>query len=169
MTAHSATDLAWAQRMYEWVRGCLLDPDGLYADNITTSDGIDRTEWSYNQGTMVGAGVMLYQATRDRTYLTQALATARAAVHNFDAGTLATQGEGFNAIYIRNLLLLGAASGDPSFAKFARWYANDAWANVRDPATNIFRAGPGGDTSLLDQAAYTQVFALLAEPASASF
>jgi hypothetical protein len=168
MTTHSSSDLMWAQRMYEWVRGCLLSSDGLFGDNVTAS-GIDPTEWTYNQGTMIGAGVMLYQATRNRAYLDQALATAHAAIHTFDATMLANQGDGFNAIYIRNLLLLGGQSGDPSFATFARWYANDAWRNVRDPATGLFRSGPGGDTNVLDQAAFTQVFALLAEPASAYF
>jgi predicted alpha-1,6-mannanase (GH76 family) len=158
----------WAQRMYEWVRGCLLSSDGLYGDNVTDS-GIDPTEWTYNQGTMIGAGVMLYQATGNRAYLQEALATGHAALHTFDAAELATQGDGFNAIYIRNLLLLGGASGDQAFASFARWYANDAWVNVRDPSTNLYLSGPGGDTNLLDQAAMTQVNALLAEPASAYF
>jgi hypothetical protein len=169
MTRKSADDLMWAQRMYEWVRSCLQNADGLYGDNLTPGQAVDDTEWTYNQGTMIGAGVMLFQATRDRSYLQQALATGHAALHNFDAGMLATQGDGFNAIYIRNLLLLGGASGDPGFATFARWYANDAWDNVRDPSTNLFLSGPGGDTNLLDQAAMTQVNALLAEPASAYF
>jgi hypothetical protein len=112
---------------------------------------------------------MLYQATANRAYLQEALATGHAALHTYDAGMLATQGDGFNAIYIRNLLLLGGASGDPTFANFARWYANDAWRNVRDPNTNLYLSGPGGDTNLLDQAAMTQVNALLAEPAAAYF
>ena len=168
ITTHSAADLEAAQRMYAWVRGCLLNADGLYADHIA-ADGFDATEWTYNQGTMIGAGVMLYQATGDRSYLDQALATGRAALHTYSGEMLANQGDGFNAIYIRNLLLLGAASGDPRYATFARWYANDSWANVRDPASNLFRSGPGGDTSLIDQAAMVQVFALLAEPISAYF
>jgi Glycosyl hydrolase family 76 len=168
MTRRSASDLMWAQRMYDWVRSCLQNPDGLYGDNITAG-GVDSTEWTYNQGTMIGAGVMLYQATANRAYLQQALATGHAALHTYDASMLATQGDGFNAIYIRNLLLLGGASGDPAFASFARWYANDAWRNVRDPKTNLYLSGPGGDTNLLDQAAMTQVNALLAEPAAAYF
>jgi Glycosyl hydrolase family 76 len=169
ITRRSANDLMWSQRMYEWVRSCLQNPDGLYGDNITLDQGVDSAEWTYNQGTMIGAGVMLYQATANRTYLQEALATAHAALHTYDAGALATQGDGFNAIYIRNLLLLGGASGDPAFANFARWYANDAWRNVRDPNTNLYMSGPGGDTNLLDQAAMTQVNALLAEPAGGYF
>jgi hypothetical protein len=169
ITRRSADDLMWSQRMYEWVRSCLQNAGGLYGDNITASQGVDSTEWTYNQGTMIGAGVMLYQATANRAYLQQALATGHAALHRYDAGTLATQGDGFNAIYIRNLLLLGGASGDAAFGNFARWYANDAWRNVRDPNTNLYLSGPGGDTNLLDQAAMTQVNALLAEPTSAYF
>jgi uncharacterized protein YyaL (SSP411 family) len=118
---------------------------------------------------MIGAGVMLYQATTTRAYLQQAIATGHSALHSYGAGLLATQGDGFNAIYIRNLLLLGGASGEPAFASFARWYANDAWVNVRDSNTGLYQSGPGGETNLLDQAAMTQVNALLAEPASAYF
>ena len=90
-------------------------------------------------------------------------------MHHYDAAELAIQGDGFNAIYIRNLLLLGAASGDPAYAQFARWYAGDAWLNVRDAGSGLFRYGPGGDTNLIQQAAMVQVYALLAEPMSAYF
>jgi hypothetical protein len=169
MTGGSADDLAWAQRMYAWVRTCLLNPDGLYGDHLNVSDGYDTTEWTYNQGLMIGAGVMLYQATHDRSYLRDAIATAKLAMHHYDGATLAIQGDGFNAIYIRNLLLLGAASGDPAYAQFARWYAGDAWLNVRDAGSGLFRYGPGGDTNLIEQAAMVQVYALLAEPMSAYF
>jgi hypothetical protein len=169
ITRRSAADLMWSQRMYEWVRSCLQNSDGLYGDNVTPGQGVDSTEWTYNQGTMIGAGVMLYQATTNRAYLQQAIATGHSALHSYGAGLLATQGDGFNAIYIRNLLLLGGASGEPAFASFARWYANDAWVNVRDSNTGLYQSGPGGETNLLDQAAMTQVNALLAEPASAYF
>jgi hypothetical protein len=155
-----------AVQMYNWVRHCLLTPDGLYADHLSGDGSLDPTEWTYNQGEMIGAGVMLFKATGNGGYLDQAQATAKTALAAFGPAQLADQATTFNAIYIRNLLLLGGVSGDPQYARFAQWYADDAWANVRDPDTGLFRAGPGGTTQLLDQASMAQLYALLAEPPS---
>jgi hypothetical protein len=169
LTTGQSTYLQWAQKMYGWVRGCLLNPDGLYGDHVSGDGSIDHTEWTYNQGTMIGAGVMLYQATHDPAYLNQAEVTAQAALAHFGPEQLAQQPVYFNAIYIRNLLLLGAASRDPRYARFAQWFAADAWSNVRDDDTGLFLADPGGATQLLDQASMVQVYALLAEPTRAYF
>ncbi len=169
LTTQNAADLQWAVQMYNWVRGCLLNPDGLYGDHVTGTGQIDPTEWTYNQGTMIGAGVMLYQATHNSGYLAQAEATAQTALATFTPQDLAVQPVGFDAIYTRNLLLLGSVSGDPRYARFAQWFANDEWYNVRDPRSGLFLADPGGQTQLLDQAAMVQVYALLASPPSSYF
>ena len=58
-----ATDLSWATRMYQWVDTCLASPDGLYYDHVNPGGSVNTTIWSYNQGTMIGAGVLLYQVT----------------------------------------------------------------------------------------------------------
>ena len=167
-TTHQPAYLSRAERMYEWVRGCLLRPGGLYADHIDGEGVVDPTEWTYNQGTMIGAGVMLYRATHDRVYIQQAEGTARAALRAFGPVQLAQQPTTFDAIYFRNLLLLGGTSGDPRYKRAAQRYADDAWANVR-AANGLFMSGPSGTTQLLDQAAMVQVYALLAEPPSAYF
>lgn len=155
-----------AVQMYNWVRACLLQPDGLYGDHISGDGEVDSSEWTYNQGEMIGAGVMLTKATANAGYIDQALATAQAALRTFGPAQLAVEPTTFNAIYIRNLLLLGGVTGDPRYSRFAQWYADDAWTNVRDPDTGLFRAGPGGTTQLLDQASMAQLYALLAEPPS---
>ena len=156
----------WAIQMYNWVRNCLLNTDGLYGDHIAGDGTMDPTEWTYNQGEMIGAGVMLYKATGNGGYLDQAQATAHVALAAFGPAQLADQSTTFNAIYIRNLLLLGGVTNNPAYAKFAQWYADDAWDNVRDPDTGLFNSGPGGTTQLLDQASMAQLYALLAEPPS---
>jgi Glycosyl hydrolase family 76 len=169
LTTGQATYLQSAQQMYAWTRGCLLNPDGLYGDHISPDGQIDPTEWTYNQGTMIGAGVMLYDATHNRAYLRQAQTTAQAALATFDPQQLADQPVSFNAIYVRNLLLLAAATNDPRYERFARWFADDAWFNVRDPTSGLFLADPGGTTQLIDQASMVQVYALLGEPPNAYF
>ncbi len=155
-----------AIQMYNWVRSCLMNPDGLYADHITGGGDIDDTEWTYNQGEMIGAGVMLTKATGNAGYENQAIATAQTAMSAFGPAQLAAQPTTFDAIYMRNLLLLGGMTGDPRYASFVQWFADDAWDNVRDPNSGLFLSGPGGTTTLLDQASMAQLYALLAEPPS---
>jgi uncharacterized protein YyaL (SSP411 family) len=168
-STHNAAYLNEALQMYNWVRTCLTNPDGLYGDHLDDAGDVDPTEWTYNQGTMIGAGVMLYQATHNRTYLLQARATALTALATFTPEALAQQPEAFDAIYVRNLLLLGAATGDPRYKSFASWFAGDQWSNVRDPVSGLFLSDPGGTTQLADQSAMVQVYALLASPPSTYF
>jgi hypothetical protein len=152
--------LTEAKRAYEWVRGCLLTPTGLYSDHIDGRGRIDTREWTYNQGTMIGAGVMLYQATRDRGYLEQAKFTAEAALRAFTPRALDAQPDFFTAIYIRNLLLLGEAVGDPRYHDFAQWFAAGEWSDGRDHRNGLFTGHRGGER-LLDQAGMVQVYAML--------
>src|ERR1700751_3977305 len=68
---HNPQYLQFALQAYEWVRTCLLPPGWLYGDHIRHGV-VDRTVWSYNQGTMIGAGTLLYQETGNPEYLFQA-------------------------------------------------------------------------------------------------
>ena len=43
-----------------------LQSNGLYADSINRRGVIEPAYWSYNQGTMIGAGTLLYQAPERR-------------------------------------------------------------------------------------------------------
>jgi Glycosyl hydrolase family 76 len=76
----NVTDLFGAAVMYQWVNTCLKSPDDLYYDHVNPGGTVNTTIWSYNQGTMVGAGVLLYQITGNAGFLTSAQATAEAAV-----------------------------------------------------------------------------------------
>ena len=103
----NTSDLAWATSMYQWAITCLRSTSGLYNDHVNPNGSVNTAIWSYNQGVMVGAGVLLYQLTGDSTYLNQAQQTATAAVSYFGTGTaLVNQGPAFNAIFFRNLFLL---------------------------------------------------------------
>ena len=114
--------------MYNWVNTCLAAPGGIYYDHVNPGGSVNTTFWSYNQGTMVGAGVLLYQITGTPSYLTAAESTAEAAVSYFGTGTtLQNQGPAFNAIYFRDLFVLGQIQPNSAYSAEAQAYATYMW------------------------------------------
>jgi hypothetical protein len=160
--------LQFAEMAYEWVRHCLLASSGLYADNISRGGVVDPTLWSYNQGSMIGAGALLYQATGNGAYLYQARQTARAALAYFTPERLASEIPFFPSVYFRNLLYLDSITHDPPGRKLAQAYVDYAWAHLR-LADNLFTWGSPPSTQLLVQAAIAQIYALLSSPPRSYF
>jgi hypothetical protein len=162
---HDPYYLTWAKRMYAWVRGCLLNSSGMYYDNLNDSGSVSTTLWSYNQGTMIGAGTLLYQVTGDRTYLQQAEQTAAASVSYYGSGrTLYTQPDVFNAIFFRNLFALARINHDPSYARLAASYADTAWLQDRQSNGLFTDPDPSGGESPENQTApMAEIYALLAQ------
>ncbi|MDM7830085.1 glycoside hydrolase family 76 protein [Cellulomonas edaphi] len=156
--------LDWAQRSVAWTDKHLLAPNGLYWDHIGLDGTIEKTQWSYNQGVSLGAHALLYQATGDRAYLKQAKAIASKSLAFYaQDGRLERQPMFFNSIYFKNLLLLESITGGHVYRDAMQAYADNQWADVRDPATDLFPVD-GAPTTLLDQAAMTQIYATLAWP-----
>jgi hypothetical protein len=153
--------LQFAQMAYQWVRSCLLLPNGLYADHIRQHGEVDSTVWSYNQGTMIGAGTLLYQATHNRGYLYQARETAQAALAYLTPARLGSEIPFFPSVYFRNLLYLDSISRDPTGTKLAQAYVDNAWQHLR-LSNGLFVAGSPSSPQLLVQAAIVQIYALLA-------
>ena len=114
------TKLDWAKRIYAWVHTWLEGADRLYLDQIAPDGTVLPDIWSYNQGTMIGAGVLLHRATEDAGYLAQAESTAQAAVRHFSLDRLVAQGAAFNAVFFRNLLLLDAVQPRPGLQEPGR-------------------------------------------------
>jgi len=124
-----SSDLSWATQMYQWVNRCLTAPGGLYYDHVNPGGSVNTTIWSYNQGTMIGAGVLLYQITGTASYLDAAQNTAGAAVSYFGTGTtLENQGPAFDAIYFRDLFVLGQVQPTSAYGSEAQAYANFMWS-----------------------------------------
>jgi glycosyl hydrolase family 76 len=164
----NAQYLQFAQTAYEWVRRCLLLPSGLYADNIRRHGAVDPTVWSYNQGSMIGAGTLLYQITGNGEYLYEARQTARAALAYFNPERLAAEIPFFPSVYFRNLLYLDSVTHDPSGRRLAQTYVDSAWQHLR-LSSGLFVWGSPPSTELLVQAAMVQIYALLSSPASTYF
>jgi hypothetical protein len=164
----NAQYLQFAETAYNWVRSCLLTPSGLYADHIRPHGVVDPTLWSYNQGTMIGAGTLLYQATGNSGYLYQARQTAKAALEYFTPQRLGEENPFFPSVYFRNLLYLDSVTHDPPGPKLAQAYVDYAWQHLR-LSDNVFLAGSPASAQLLYQAAIVQIYALLSSPSSTYF
>jgi predicted alpha-1,6-mannanase (GH76 family) len=156
--------LTWAQRMYDWAQNCFLAPNGLYWDHIDLAGNIEKTQWSYNQGVMLGAGVLLFKATGNRQYLDDAKAVANASLAFYGTDDrLWQQPTRFNSIWFKNLLILDSVSPDARYKATMQAYADRAWNEARDPATGLYHF-VDGPVQLLEQAGIAQIQALLAWP-----
>jgi hypothetical protein len=164
----NAQYLQFAEMAYNWVRQCLTQPNGLYADHINLYGEIDTTLWSYNQGSMMGAGTLLYQATGNSAYLFQARQTAATALAYFTPERLAGENPFFVSVYFRNLIYLDSVTHDPPGVTLALTYANYAWQKHR-LSSDLFVYGAPASSQLLYQAALTQIYALAATAPSTYF
>ena len=164
----NAVYLQFAQMAYGWVRACLLQPSGMYADHVNRNGVVEPTLWSYNQGSMIGAGTLLYQATGNAAYLYEARQTASAALAYFTPERLGAENPFFVAVYFRNLLYLDSVTHDPPGQAIAQNYVNYAWQNLR-LSDDVFVAGSPPSAQLLDQAAIVQIYALLSSSPSTYF
>ncbi len=90
-----------ARDIYEWVNDALdeskatIEPaTGLYFDNMQIDGNVDRTPWTYNQGVMIGANVLLHRLAggSEPQYVSRAETVARKALAHFD-GKYVTQPE----------------------------------------------------------------------------
>ena len=94
-----------AQRIADWLQATLVDPDsGIAWDGIHPADdpAPDRTLWTYNQATVVGAEVELWRQTGDQGHLDRARRTAAAALDRFadpNGGVLPAEGSGDPALF----------------------------------------------------------------------
>jgi hypothetical protein len=157
LLTHDATDLIWAEYMYAWTVSCLGTSSGLYNDHVEPNGTVNTTIWSYNQGVMVGAGVLLHQATGTASYLTQAEQTASAAVTHFGSGSLLdNQGTAFNAIYFRDLFLLDQVAPDSAYAAEATSFGSTMWSQRQ--STGLFNPQYGVNGT----APMVELYALLA-------
>jgi hypothetical protein len=161
--------LTWAKKMVAWTDQCLLAPNGLYYDNIKLDGSIDKTQWSYNQGVMLGAKNLLYRATGQKHYLREAQAIADASLDYYGAiqpdgqTRYFTQPARFNAILFTNFLQLGATASDPAYVTAMKTYEKQARQRYLDKTTGLYRFdGSTAPVTLLEQAAMVRIQSMLA-------
>nr|WP_298990629.1 GH92 family glycosyl hydrolase [uncultured Pseudokineococcus sp.] len=156
--------LDWALRMAGWTDEHLLGADGLYADHLSLDGTVEQTRWAYNQGVPVGTYALLFEATGEQRYLQHAQEVAEASYQHYVVeGRLDDQPRAFVAIWAKNLLLLEATTGGTRYRDAVTAWAQRQHDGDLDASTGLY-AGDDGATELLDQAAVTQVLAVLAWP-----
>jgi lysophospholipase L1-like esterase len=173
---------AFAELNEHWVNTTLHVNDGplkgLYynswypaeADNPTKTGHVCEWLFTYNQGFPIGADLLRYRISGDKgkAFLDRATATANAALDHFTPDELWKQPAPFNAVLFRNLLALDHDAPDPRYRKALAAYLDRAWKEGRDQSTGVFHLGGiglfGKHATALNQAAFVQMFSLLAWP-----
>jgi len=135
---NNANDLTLAKSLYSWMKATLVDPTtGVVYDGINSSGtgALDKNVYTYNQGAFIGAAIELYNATKDQTYLADAVLTANNAITDsrmISVGVLKNEGQGdgglFKGIDVRYLTALTELSGldAASSTKYAAFLQNNA-------------------------------------------
>ena len=130
-----------AKKTYRWTKENLCDPsDGVYWDNINLEGNIAKQKYTYNSGQMIQAGVLLFQATGDSTYLKDAQVTAKGAHGYFRKMQPVQGGEAmfytsspwFNVILFRGLKALYEVDKNPVYVKAMMENTDYAWKETRD-------------------------------------
>lgn len=140
-----------AKRIYEWLSSVLYNPEtGAVTDNICNGKK-DGGALSYNQGTFMGAAHLLYTATGDIKYITEAIRSARYLMDNMttdgvmnaetDAGN--SDNALFKGIFVRYAVLLVEDDNvDSGFRKelsdFLKYNAIVAWTSEMNKNTVYF-------------------------------
>lgn len=143
----SANYLSWANKEWSWFRNSgMINSSNLINDGITPPTANppcannNGTEWTYNQGVVLGGLVELAQADNDPSLVAEAQTLAHATltsnlvnsngilVESSIAGGDAPQ---FKGIFSRNLMYLNDAVSDPAYSAFLGTNAQSILGNDR--------------------------------------
>lgn len=163
---HKSAYLEIGKRLTVWMNAHLQDKDGLFFDNVRLDGRLEKTKWSYNSALMIRANCLLYELTKDKSYLNEAERIARAAESHWihpDTGGIA-DGAAFAHLLLESFLYLYEQDADPHWLKAAQRAVLYVHDHVRDaqgkygeqwamPQTDKLRK-----VSLLSQASAARAF-----------
>lgn len=138
-----------AENIYEWSRHVFFDSkQGCIADNMhyhfqrPNGMDIDWTTQLYNQATFIGAATMLYKATKNKSYLNDAILAADYVKHSMcDSTGLLPFKNGieqgiYASIFALYIIRLIEDAKQPQYIAWLHYNINVAWNN-RDRERNI--------------------------------
>jgi len=170
-----------AKRIYKWTRDTLCDPsDGVYWDNAvynenTGKEEIQKAKFTYNSGTMIWSGVLLYELTNDEVYLSDAKRTAEGAYNYFCSVTpkgteYYPSTPWFNLYLLQGYFALYKADGNEIYMESFRSNLDLAWMKGRDENGYVMPNWGAGAVldeykyvSLLQETATAECYAILAD------
>lgn len=179
----NADDLAWAIKIYDWQKKNLVDPatgavwDGL---NRQGNGQVDK-DWrfSYNQGVYLGAGLELYRATQQGSYLDEATRTAAFVLNDSQlspGGIVRDEGGGdgglFKGILVRYLAQLATEPAVPAatrarYVSFLKFNGESLYKQGMSRPQYLFNtnwtAKPGGTVDGSTQLSGVMLFEVLAD------
>ena len=148
-----------AIKVYNWTKKNLLSANGVYYDAIKLpSMKIDSAYYTYNAGTMLQAGVVLYNITKDKKYLDDARNVAVASEKYFYRNGKLPNNYWFNAVLIRGYIELYKVDKNKKQLQFIIDDAERVWKDEKDEQNLI---GTRKIKTLIDQAAMLETYARL--------
>jgi hypothetical protein len=157
--------VSFATAAMHWLDETLRLPGGVYADHVDRGR-VDRSLFTYNQGSAVGAHALLARAAGDPTSMAIAEWTAAESLRRFDPDRTWRHAPVFNAIWFRNLLAFDAVNPMPGVNDRVEDYLDRAWRTGRD-GNGLFTCGGIGSydrTPTIDAAGVVQLLAIRAWP-----
>ncbi|KQN38438.1 alpha-1,6-mannanase [Pedobacter sp. Leaf41] len=129
--------LTKAKEIYAWSRINLFDiAKGRVADHKVGDNNPGFEDYTYNQGTLIGAAVLLYKNTNTQSYLDDAKIAANYTknIMSDPSGILPAEGDWneqgvLKAIFAQYLADLAKAYPAGDYAKWAIFNADTAWGN----------------------------------------
>lgn len=144
---HQQTYLGWATKELTWFNASgMITSSHLINDGLNTScQNNGQTTWTYNQGSILGGLVSLYQISHNRADLTEAEQIANATINtlvNSDgilteicSGNCASENPNqtqFKGVFMRNLFRLYEVTRNPAYRAFILRNAASIWRNDRN-------------------------------------
>jgi predicted alpha-1,6-mannanase (GH76 family) len=176
-------DLAWAIKIYDWEKRTLVDPTtGAVWDGINRlGNGQIDKDWrfSYNQGVFLGAGLELYRATQQGSYLDDANRTAAFVLNDSQlspGGVLKDEGAGdgglFKGILVRYLAQLAtepavSATTRARYVSFLKFNGESLYRKGMRKSDYLFNTNwttqPGGSVDGSTQMSGVMMFEVMAD------
>jgi rhamnogalacturonyl hydrolase YesR len=79
-STNDQTQVDWAVKIRQWTNQNLRDADDLYFDNVDLNGRISKAKYSYNTALPISADLLLYERTKDASYLNDAIEIGDAAL-----------------------------------------------------------------------------------------
>lgn len=135
-----------AKNIYSWARANLYQQStGRVADHKVGNDPAGFEDYTYNQGTCIGAAVMLYQATKENSYLSDANAAAEYTKNVMSyLGYLPAEGDWneqgvLKAIFAEYIYMLIYDAGQDTYIPWIKQNIDAAWKYRDKMRTLMYR------------------------------